>query len=201
MPERDFLIIAPPAADEIPTQGEIIAPPTRRGGEPRYTPKLGQAIADRLAAGETLRQVCREPGMPSERTVRRWAMAADHPFAPIYEAARRVGYHQMADEILEIADDARNDWMDRETRNGGLVQVVDVEAIMRSRLRVDTRKWLLSKALPKVYGNQPGEGDGIDNDPFVLLLKRMDVRGAGGAERQSVSGPPRAAVRTRARRR
>jgi hypothetical protein len=40
-----------------------------------------------------------------------------------------------ADEILSIADDAEFDPHDR-------------------RFRVDTRKWLLSKVLPTVYGDK-----------------------------------------------
>ena len=55
----------------------------------------------------------------------------------------------MVDELLEIADDCTNDYMER---NGKLV--FDGEHISRSRLRVDTRKWLLSKALPKLYGDK-----------------------------------------------
>jgi hypothetical protein len=68
--------------------------------------------------------------------------------------ARESGYHKMADELLEIADDASNDFMERKGKDGEAVMVVDHDHIARSRLRVDTRKWLLSKALPKVYGDK-----------------------------------------------
>lgn len=60
----------------------------------------------------------------------------------------------MADELLEVADDARNDWMERQDDNGGSSWKVNGEHIQRSRLRVDTRKWMLSKALPKVFGDK-----------------------------------------------
>lgn len=58
----------------------------------------------------------------------------------------------MADGILEIADDGRNDTylLDEETGERG----TDHDVIARSRLRVDTRKWLLSKCLPKIYGDR-----------------------------------------------
>ncbi len=59
----------------------------------------------------------------------------------------------MLDELLEIADDAQNDWITR-MRGDEEIQVANYEAINRSRLRVDTRKWLLSKALPKINSDR-----------------------------------------------
>ncbi|HEY1863793.1 MAG TPA: hypothetical protein VGG77_08915 [Roseiarcus sp.] len=50
---------------------------------------------------------------------------------------------------MEIADDSRDDYM--ETKHG---PVVNSEAINRSRLRVDARKWAMSKMLPKKYGDK-----------------------------------------------
>jgi hypothetical protein len=65
-------------------------------------------------------------------------------FAQQYARAREIGYQLMADELLEIVDDATNDFMER---NGKLLP--NHAALGRSRLMVDTRKWLLSNA---VYG-------------------------------------------------
>lgn len=59
----------------------------------------------------------------------------------------------MADDLLDIVDDGTNDFVARE-RDGERIMVVDHEHIQRSRLRADTRKWLLSKALPKLYGDK-----------------------------------------------
>ena len=56
----------------------------------------------------------------------------------------------MADQVMEIADDDAKDFV--MNAKGDLVP--DYENINRSRLRVDTRKWLLSKALPKIYGDK-----------------------------------------------
>lgn len=118
-----------------------------------FTREVADEILRRLAEGETLRAICRTEGMPPESTVRLWAIDDRDGFAAQYARAREVGYHSMADELLEVADDGRNDWMERNgedsegwTANG--------EHLGRSRLRVDTRKWLLSKALPKIYGDK-----------------------------------------------
>jgi hypothetical protein len=59
----------------------------------------------------------------------------------------------MADELLHIADDSRNDWIDQR-RGDETIRVADHEHIKRSQLRVETRKWLLAKMLPKVFGDK-----------------------------------------------
>lgn len=139
-----------PAKASEQAKGETKRP---RGGQTKYTQDLADAICARLAEGWTLRQVCREPGMPSPASVRRWA-ADNSRFATQYARARESGYQAMADELVDIADDGQNDWMDREPRNGDTLRVVDEECVKPSQLRVDTRKWLLAKALPKVYGDK-----------------------------------------------
>jgi hypothetical protein len=96
----------------------------------------------------SLASICRDEGMPDERSVRRWAR--NHgDFADHYAAARRLGYEKRADELLEIADDSSADWID--TGNGN--RVFDSVHVNRARLMIDTRKWLLSKMLPKIYGD------------------------------------------------
>ena len=124
----------------------------KRGRPTAFTKKLAGEICAKLADGETLREVCRAEDMPPESTVRRWALEDFNGFAAQYARAREIGYHAMADELVEIADDGSNDWM---ARNGDEDdRQIDGEHLGRSRLRVDTRKWLLSKALPKVYGDK-----------------------------------------------
>ena len=60
-----------------------------------------------------------------------------------------------AEEILEIADDARNDYMEKLDDSGNLLgYTLNGEHVQRSRLRIDTRKWLMSKQNPKVYGDK-----------------------------------------------
>lgn len=125
------------------------AEPAGPGRPSLYTPELAATICERLAAGETLRAVCRDEGMPAPSTVLGWK-AVDGAFSEQYARAREVGYEQMADELLEIADDGTNDT----TENKAGEPTMDAEWVARSRLRVDTRKWLLSKALPKIYGDK-----------------------------------------------
>lgn len=110
------------------------------------------AILDRLATGEPLQQIARDEGMPSAQTVLLWSMLPE--WVERYARAREAGYSLIGEQLLEIADDSRNDWMDRETASGRIERVVDREAMERTRLRLDTRKWMLAKMLPKIYGDR-----------------------------------------------
>lgn len=84
--------------------------------------------------GNSFRAVCQQDGMPDEGTLYTWIAEHDE-FRQIYARARELQAMQWAEEVLSIADDARLDPHDR-------------------RIWVDTRKWLLSKVLPRVYGDK-----------------------------------------------
>lgn len=139
----------------------------KRGRPSKFTKELASRICERLAAGESLRAVCRDEGMPAAQTVLRWA--AKEPFSEQYARAREIGYAHMAEELLEIADDGTNDYVERERENGTKHVVFDAEHVQRSKLRVDTRKWLLSKCLPKVYGDKI-EHSGPGGAPIPVQL-------------------------------
>jgi hypothetical protein len=88
--------------------------------------------------------------MPSMSTVIAWALDNSHGFAARYARAREVGFTLIAEELLEISDNAKGDFtQDEDGRKS-----VDHENIARARLRVDTRKWMLSKMLPRIYGDK-----------------------------------------------
>ena len=116
----------------------------------RYAPIYSAAIVDelcaRMAQGETLPQICRDAHMPNRQTVYAWAHTRPEFLAKFNEARERL-CDFWADEIVAISDDATNDWVQREH---GVV--LDAEHIQRSRLRVDSRKWLLSKLAHGKYG-------------------------------------------------
>jgi hypothetical protein len=120
-----------------------------------YTEEIGDSICARLADGESLNAICKDDEMPAESTVRSWAIVPEHPISAKYDRARELGYMKMADDLLEISDDGTNDWMVRAGQDGeGTAYSINGEHVSRSKLRVDTRKWLLSKALPKVFGDK-----------------------------------------------
>jgi hypothetical protein len=114
-----------------------------------YTPELANSICERLASGESLCTICAEDDFPSKSTVLGWVVDDREGFADQYARSRKIQAEVLADEIFAVADDGSNDW--QETKFGPMV---NGEAVQRSRLRVDTRKWYLSKVLPKVYGDK-----------------------------------------------
>ncbi|HEY6983842.1 terminase small subunit protein [Reyranella sp.] len=133
----------------------------RKAGRPlrresaKLTPSIAATICARLAAGETLRAICRDPALPGETVVRRWA--TERPaFAARIRRARETGLATLADELLEIADDPS---ADSAVDDKGRTRT-DAEAIQRSRLRIETRKWLLAKALPQIWGEAGGGANG-----------------------------------------
>ena len=110
-----------------------------------YTPEIAAAICERLAAGESLRAICRDEGMPSEAAVRGWVVDDRGGFAARYTRARNIALDTMADDMLDIADTLPGT-LDNGATDGG--------AVAHSRLRVDARKWYLAKLAPKRYGDK-----------------------------------------------
>lgn len=139
------------------------------GRPPAYTLELAAEVCRRISAGESLRQVCRDESMPCTATVMKWAREIP-AFTEQYTKARKDLLEYWAEEILDIADDGSNDWIKREKEEGRIETVVDSEHINRSRLRVDTRKWLLSKLDAKKYGDKLAVG-GADDLPAIQVTK------------------------------
>lgn len=138
----------------------------KRGRPSKFTNEVARKICDALKAGRTLRDVCTEEGMPAPSTVILWTQQ-NAKFSEQYARAREAGYQHMAEELLDISDDGTNDYVERIRENGTKHVVFDGEHVQRSRLRVDTRKWLLSKALPKIYGDRLlNEHTGKDGGPI-----------------------------------
>jgi hypothetical protein len=79
-----------------------------------------------------------------------WAADTSHPFSERYRKARILGYMHMAEEILEISDNSTGDFSTDENGN----KVVCHENIQRSRLKVDSRKWIVSRMLPHIFGDK-----------------------------------------------
>jgi len=124
-----------------------------------------------------LLQICRDDKMPSTITVNDWVRRYPD-FSADYAKARDALYRHWAEECLAIADDGQNDWMERETNSGRIKRLPDNETAMRSRLRVDTRKWLLSKLLPREYGDK---FDVTSSDGSVAAAFRVAMEQATAA--------------------
>jgi len=129
-------------------------PPKPIGRPSSFTPEIAQEICQKIGDGLSLRDICSEAGMPSRQAVNRW-LHENENFRYQYAHARELQIQHYADEILQIANDGRNDWMIREdAKTGHQSTVPNTDHIQRSKLRVDTYKWLLGKLAPKVFGDK-----------------------------------------------
>jgi len=105
--------------------------------------------------------------MPSWRAVYDW-IDEDEDFASRIAHARILGFDAIAESTLEIADDATNDWMDKQTPSG-TVTVLNAEHVQRSKLRIETRLKLLAKWSPAKYGEKTSmELTGADGGPVQI---------------------------------
>lgn len=124
------------------------------GRPSKYSEELADLICERIANGESLKAICDADDMPSTVSVFKWLNANDD-FLNKYARAREAQADALFDDILSIADDGRNDWMelkDAEDENRGWRE--NGEAIRRSQLRIDARKWMAGKLKPKKYGEK-----------------------------------------------
>jgi hypothetical protein len=125
------------------------------GRPTRFTQALGTIICQRIANGESLRSIGRDPDMPAASTILYWLLDEDKAtFLEQYKVAKDIQADLMAEDIVDIADDGTSDYTEREREDGSTFEVVNTEHIQRSRLRVDARKWVASKLKPKKYGDK-----------------------------------------------
>jgi len=108
-------------------------------GVTTYSDEVAMSICEQIAQGKSVRAICSDDSMPAMSTVFKWLN--DIPqFSEHYARAREQQAEAFAQELIEIADDESGD--------------VKGDAVRRSQLRVETRKWVASKLLPKKYGDK-----------------------------------------------
>lgn len=113
-----------------------------------FTPELGDKICNDISTSNLgLRAICKNNGVDYS-TFKRWVVD-NESFRAQYARAKEEQAEMLVEDMLDIADDSSNDTI--ETEKG---PIPNNEWINRSRLRVDTRKWIASKLLPKKYGDK-----------------------------------------------
>jgi hypothetical protein len=143
----------------------------------RFTQELADQICNRLAEGESLRSICCDEHMPHVATVCRWLADENHRiFREQYARAREAQADTITDEILDIADDASNDWMERKDADDQTIGwVLNGEHVQRSRLRIDARKWYAGKLAPKKYGEKIQQEHDVAPAAADLLGALMEI--------------------------
>lgn len=114
-----------------------------------YTEELANVICGRMSEGESLRSICRDPEMPAISSIFVW-ISKDSKFSEQYKRAMEFRADALFEELFDIADDSSKDTV----VNADGSERMNSEYVQRSRLRVDTRKWALSKMMPKKYSDK-----------------------------------------------
>src|SRR6267154_1049062 len=122
--------------------------------ETRYTTEFAEEVGRRMAEGASLREVCRDNAVP-ESTVRQWVRDDRDGFAARYQGARVLQVESFGDQIIEIGNREDLDPQDK-------------------RVRCDNLKWLMSKLLPKRYGDRLLVAGDAEN-PLQVLHQQVSL--------------------------
>lgn len=137
--------------------------PARNTSPSTYSIERIDAICERMAQGEPLAKICRDPEMPGLRTVYDWRDA--HPeAAEKLLAAREAGEEVIAASCMDICDEREG----KAIMAGGeeVAVVFDSTAVQRNKLRIWTRLELLKKWNPKKWGDKVQHGGAHDLPPI-----------------------------------
>ena len=130
-------------------------------------------ILEQVARGASLRSCTRGPDMRiPETSFRRWLIADIRGLWGRYARAREMQLESWADEIKELADVCEVGTR-REINPDGGVKVIEGDMIDRAKLRIDARKWLMSKLAPKKYGDHAETNIAIDQRKTVFVFDPM----------------------------
>lgn len=143
---------------------------TKDTGRPSdYTDEKADAICALLAQGWSLRKVIeqgwteyKDIQFPSMATVFKW-MRENESFLKQYAQAKHESADAMAEEILDLSDNAPRAITGVDRSDGARVQAV--------KLQIDTRKFLMAKMKPKRYGDKldlTSDGKRIVQQPMYI---------------------------------
>lgn len=111
-----------------------------------------ETIINRICEGESLRAIVMYADrnvLPAMGTFFRW-LSEDEELREQYARAMEMRAECMFEEIIEISD---RDNADVSLNEDGSIRV-DGQVVQRSKLMVDSRKWMLGKMQPKKYGDK-----------------------------------------------
>jgi len=145
--------------------------------------KVVPEILARVDSGWSLLKALEDvEGAPNKLMWYNW-LRRDPELNQQYQEARLRGYFALADEMHEIADTPHIGKTVTETSdiNGGSTKVVKEDMLGHRNLQISTRKWLLGKCLPKLFGDKiTQEVSGPDGEP--VQFTNMDLRGLSDDE-------------------
>jgi hypothetical protein len=144
----------------------------KRGRPSDYSETIAERICIRLLKPETLLAICRDKAMPSQATVYRW-MEQNPEFREKMIRARAAQAHILFDQTLIISDDMTSD---------------NPVKVARAKLMIESRRWYISKVLPKKFGDKLDLGM-REGDPLGAFLLSLAGTALRPVERQATAVP------------
>ncbi len=161
--------------NDISTFTPISTEKRKVGRPPKFTEDIAQEICDRLSVGESLIAISRDDHIPDRVTVYKWlgdAVKRDADekmveFLNKYKRSRELQADSFFDEAIDIADETAQDTTTKKDRYGNDHEVINHEAIQRSKLRVETRFKIAAISKPSKYSEKRlMEITGKDGEPI-----------------------------------
>lgn len=138
-----------------------------------YDKTIGDQICKAIATStDGIQRMCKKyPHFPKRDTINEWRWE-NKDFSAQYRDAKRAQAELMAEDIIQISDDGTNDtYVDAK---GNVV--TDQDVIQRSKLRVDARKWVAARLLPKIYGDSWKEEKNPVDDVMTKINELMETK-------------------------
>ena len=138
-------------------------------------PGKADAIIDLIANQKTPpAAACQRVGVAFS-TFLSWVRADNWGLRDRYVDAREAFNEVIAEECFEIADDGTNDYVERQRKDGSTYIALDDEHVKRSALRIETRKWYLSRVgrPSQGYGRGEEEDDAETMNAAIAALERI----------------------------
>ena len=165
-------------------QPTAVVPAPKVGRPTDYNQSIASIICNRIAEGESLREIVKSEGMPDRVTVYRWLMAHEE-FCNHYTRAREEQADTFADEIIAIADEQPEIIVVTDKKTGAVIEhKLDGAFLQWQKNRMDARKWTAMKLKPKKYGDRMQMGGDpespfevkVDLGIFETILKAVELK-------------------------
>jgi hypothetical protein len=176
--------------------------PKAKTGAPRKYDRavVGEYVCSQLKTGRSLESICKDDGMPCVSAFLTWIEEDPKGLGEDYAQARKIGYSLLADEIMTIADKT-HEWVTIQEldpdgkplldakgapRLRQVLMPLNSDVVAHKRVQIDTRKWMLSKMLPKVYGDKvTQEHTGADGGPIAFAA--VDLKNLSDDELEAMN--------------
>ncbi|HEY1044964.1 MAG TPA: hypothetical protein VGF79_00900 [Bacteroidia bacterium] len=124
------------------------------GRPKKWTKELTASIKEKILHeiginGLSLLRISKLPDFPSTDIVYEW-LRTDKEFSDNYAHAREQRAEKIFEEIISISDSTGQDVVYDKDGN----PIFNSVAVRRDQLKIDARKWMLSKMQPKKYGDK-----------------------------------------------